>query len=48
MHGLAVSGGIRGKRVLITGLGPIGLLTGAAAAAEGAAEVVWADLLAGP
>jgi L-idonate 5-dehydrogenase len=48
MHGLAVSGDIRGKRVLISGSGPIGLLTAAAAAAEGAAEVVCADLLAGP
>src|SRR4029453_12308516 len=48
LHGLAVGGGIRDKRVLISGSGPIGLLTAAAAAAEGAAEVVCADLLAGP
>ena len=48
LHALAVSGGIRGKRVLVSGSGPIGLLTAAAAAAEGAAEVVCADLLAGP
>jgi L-idonate 5-dehydrogenase len=48
LHGLAVGGGIRGKRVLISGSGPIGLLTAAAAAAGGAAEVVCADLLAGP
>ena len=34
--------------MLISGSGPIGLLTAAAAAAEGAAEVVCADLLAGP
>ena len=39
LHGLAVGGGIRGKRVLISGSGPIGLLTAAAAAAGGAAEV---------
>ena len=45
---LAVGGGIRGKRVLISGSGPIGLLTAAAAAADGAAEVVCADVLAGP
>ena len=45
---LAVGGDIRGKRVLVSGSGPIGLLTAAAAAAEGAAEVVCADLLAGP
>jgi L-idonate 5-dehydrogenase len=44
LHGLAVGGGIRDKRVLISGSGPIGLLTAAAAAAE----VVCADLLAGP
>jgi L-idonate 5-dehydrogenase len=48
LHGLAVGGGIGGKRVLISGSGPIGLLAAAAAAAEGAAEVVCADLLAGP
>ena len=48
LHGLAISGGIRGKRVLISGSGPIGLLAAAAAAAEGAAEVVCADLLPGP
>jgi len=48
LHALAVGGGIEGKRVLISGSGPIGLLTAAAAAAEGAAEVVCADLLAGP
>src|SRR4029450_5987418 len=48
LHGLAVGGDIRGKRVLVSGSGPIGLLTAAAAAAEGAAEVVCADLLAGP
>jgi L-idonate 5-dehydrogenase len=48
LHGLAVGGGIRDKRVLISGSGPIGLLTAAAAAAEGAAEVMCADLLAGP
>ena len=34
LHGLAVGGGIRGKRVLISGSGPIGLLTAAAAAAR--------------
>jgi L-idonate 5-dehydrogenase len=48
LHGLAVGGDIRGKRVLISGSGPIGLLAAAAAAAGGAAEVVCADLLAGP
>ncbi len=48
LHALAVGGGIEGKRVLISGSGPIGLLAAAAAAAEGAAEVVCADLLPGP
>jgi L-idonate 5-dehydrogenase len=48
LHGLAVGGGVRGKRVLISGSGPIGLLTAAAAAAGGAMEVVSADVLAGP
>ena len=48
LHGLAVGGDIRGKRVLVSGSGPIGLLSAAAAAAGGAAEVVCADLLAGP
>ncbi len=48
LHALAVSGGIEGKRVLVSGAGPIGLLAAAASAAEGAAEVVCADLLPGP
>jgi L-idonate 5-dehydrogenase len=48
LHGLAVAGDMRAKRVLVSGSGPIGLLTAAAAAAGGAAEVVCADLLAGP
>lgn len=48
LHSLAISGGINGKRVLISGSGPIGLLAAAAAAAAGAAEVVCADLLPGP
>ena len=48
LHALAIAGGIRGKRVLISGSGPIGLLAAAAAAAQGAAEVVCADLLPGP
>jgi L-idonate 5-dehydrogenase len=48
LHGLAVAGGIRGKRVLISGSGPIGLLTAGAAAVGGASEVVCADLLVGP
>jgi L-idonate 5-dehydrogenase len=48
LHALAVAGGARGKRVLISGSGPIGLLAAAAAAAGGAAEVACADVLSGP
>ncbi|MFW6599741.1 L-idonate 5-dehydrogenase [Propionibacteriaceae bacterium Y2011] len=48
LHGLAVAGGVRGKRVLVSGSGPIGLLTVAGAVADGAAEVVATDLLDGP
>ena len=48
LHALAVAGGVQGRRILVSGSGPIGLLTAAAAAAEGAAEVVCADLLPGP
>jgi L-idonate 5-dehydrogenase len=48
LHSLAIGGDIRGKRVLVSGSGPIGLLAAAAAAAGGAAEVVCADLLDGP
>ncbi|WP_105031914.1 L-idonate 5-dehydrogenase [Arthrobacter ruber] len=48
LHALTVSGGVRGKRVLVSGSGPIGLLTMAACLAEGAAEVVATDVLPGP
>lgn len=48
LHGLAVGGGVAGKRVLVSGSGPIGLLTAAGALALGAAEVTCADLLPGP
>ncbi|HBT01689.1 MAG TPA: L-idonate 5-dehydrogenase [Citreicella sp.] len=43
-HGHAMSGGTEGKRVLVTGSGPIGVLCAAIAAANGAAEVVVTDL----
>ncbi len=48
LHALAVAGGVAGKRVLVSGSGPIGLLAAAAALAAGAAEVVSTDALAGP
>ncbi|MCM3660454.1 zinc-binding dehydrogenase [Georgenia satyanarayanai] len=48
MHGIALAGGVAGQRVLVTGAGPIGLLTAAAALAGGAAEVTATDVLPGP
>ncbi|UFU06495.1 zinc-binding dehydrogenase [Ruania halotolerans] len=46
LHALAMGG--RGSRVLISGSGPIGLLTAAAALAHGAEEVWCADVRSGP
>lgn len=48
LHGLAVAGGVAGKKVLVSGSGPIGLLLMAGALAQGATEVVATDVLAGP
>lgn len=48
LHGITVAGGVHGKRVLVSGSGPIGLLATAACLAEGAAEVVATDVLPGP
>lgn len=48
LHGIAIAGGVAGKRVLVSGSGPIGLLAAAGAIADGAAEVVCTDLLDGP
>lgn len=48
LHGIEVSGGVAGKRVLVSGSGPIGLLTAAGALALGATEVTCTDLLPGP
>jgi L-idonate 5-dehydrogenase len=48
VHALRRAGEVFGRRVLITGSGPIGCLTAAAARAAGAAEVVVTDLLAAP
>ncbi|MFT8889921.1 MAG: zinc-binding dehydrogenase [Ethanoligenens sp.] len=48
LHGLAQAGEIKGKRVLVSGSGPIGLLVVAAASILGAKEIVAVDLLSGP
>ena len=44
LHARAMAGPVRGKRVLVTGAGPIGTLCTAVAAEGGAAEVVTTDL----
>jgi L-idonate 5-dehydrogenase len=44
LHARANAGSVAGKRVLVTGAGPIGALCAAAAAEGGAAEVVVTDL----
>jgi L-idonate 5-dehydrogenase len=48
LHALTVAGDVTGRRVLVSGAGPIGLLAAAAALSRGAAEVVAADVLAQP
>lgn len=48
LHGIGLAGGVAGRSVLVSGSGPIGLLTAAAALAAGASEVVATDVLPGP
>ncbi len=48
LHAVARAGDISGKRVLVTGCGPIGALTIAAARHAGAAEIIATDVLAPP
>jgi L-idonate 5-dehydrogenase len=48
LHAVARAGSLFGKRVLVTGSGPIGLLTSRCARAAGAAEVVCTDVENGP
>lgn len=48
LHGIAKAGGVAGKRVLVTGCGPIGLLALAGSLAEGASSVDVTDVLDGP
>ncbi|MEL4357668.1 MULTISPECIES: L-idonate 5-dehydrogenase [unclassified Luteococcus] len=45
LHAIAVAQGVAGKRVLVSGSGPIGLLAAAGALAKGAAEVVCSDVI---
>ncbi len=45
LHAVARAGALLGKRVLVTGCGPIGVLTIMAARAHGAAEIVATDLV---
>src|SRR5699024_9816914 len=48
LHALNQAGALDGKRVLVAGAGPIGLLTIAAARVAGAASVAATDILPGP
>lgn len=48
LHGISLAGGVKGKSVLVSGAGPIGLLSAVAALSEGAAEVTASDVLPGP
>lgn len=48
LHAIHIAGDVNGKRVLVTGSGPIGLLAAAAALAKGAQEVTSTDVLTGP
>ncbi|WP_431280609.1 L-idonate 5-dehydrogenase [Humitalea sp. 24SJ18S-53] len=48
LHAAAQAGPLLGRRVLVTGAGPIGVLTAAVARLGGAAEVVVTDLMAAP
>ena len=48
LHAVRVAGGVGGARVLVSGAGPIGQLTAAAALASGAAHVALTDVLPGP
>lgn len=48
LHAIVLAQGVEGKRVLVSGSGPIGLLLAAAAVAKGAAEVTCTDVLPGP
>lgn len=48
LHACTMAGDLTGKSVVVSGAGPIGLLTAYAARARGASRVVVSDVLAGP
>lgn len=48
LHAIRLAGGVQGKKVLVSGSGPIGLCIAASAVAKGAAEVTASDVLQGP
>jgi len=48
LHAIRVAGGVSGRRVLVSGAGPIGLLAAAGAIAEGAGAVVVTDIQSAP
>lgn len=48
LHSINIAGGVKGKKVFVSGSGPIGLLVVAAAKILGASEIVASDVLDGP
>ena len=48
LHAIKIAGGVKGKKVFVSGAGPIGLLVVAAANILGASEIIASDLLEGP
>ena len=48
LHAINIAGGVKNKKVLISGSGPIGLLAVAAAKLQGATEIIATDVLEGP
>ena len=48
LHAINIAGGVKGKKVFVSGSGPIGLLVVAAAKILGASEIIASDLLEGP
>ena len=48
LHAINVAGGVKGKKVFVSGSGPIGLMVVAAAKILGATEVAASDVIEGP
>ena len=48
LHAINIAGGVKGKKVFISGSGPIGLMVIAASKILGASEIIASDLLQGP